>query len=174
MGFPSSCSYANPTLLVVPSGAKKPFAGAEGTQSNLVFDKDCNPLQATSEVKPLVCTPLLIFPNTKMLTVSMQGTAKGFGGNINVVGLDGPIQFTAATLGLALGSTGISFKFQGKEFSDCDCQDDSSGVTGKEACRCEFDCPPAPASGIISGQCGFHVTQVLFFSLVHFEFSLTD
>lgn len=71
-----------------------------------------------------------------------QGTGKGFSGNINVDNFKGPIEFHADTLGVGGGgASGITFNYDGKTFNQCDCQDDSKGLTGIQACRCEFDCP---------------------------------
>ncbi|KAH8832496.1 hypothetical protein DL96DRAFT_1704558 [Flagelloscypha sp. PMI_526] len=127
------------SLISIPTPGKE--AGFETNESNgqSVFDSGCFRKTSRSGVEPL-------------------GAGNGFGGPINVDGFGGPIDFFAQTIGPS-GISGIKFNFLGKEFTDCDCQDDSSGLTGKTACRCEFDCPPGPASGFASGNCGIHVTQ---------------
>ncbi|KAH8809633.1 hypothetical protein DL96DRAFT_1821880 [Flagelloscypha sp. PMI_526] len=98
------------------------------------------------------------FLKTSHTGVEPLGIGNGFGGPINVEGFSAPIDFFAQTIGGA-EVTGIKFNFLGKEFTDCDCEDDSSGLTGRVACRCEFDCPPGPAAGFAPGFCGMHVTQ---------------
>ncbi|KAH8802293.1 hypothetical protein DL96DRAFT_765216 [Flagelloscypha sp. PMI_526] len=131
---------ATDSLIIFPTPGRS-NAGGSPVEGNgqLVFDSGCFPKTARSGVEPL-------------------GTGKGFGGPINVEGFAESIDFFAQTIGPA-EITGIKFKFLGKEFTDCDCQDDSSGLTGKTACRCEFDCPPGPAAGFASGFCGMHITQ---------------
>ncbi|KAH8823206.1 hypothetical protein DL96DRAFT_1818962 [Flagelloscypha sp. PMI_526] len=129
-------------LIAFPApGSKETPAHAETVESNGVgvFDSTCLPKTFTSDIQPL-------------------GAAKGFGGPIKVEGFAGPIDFFAQEIGIG-SIAGIKFTFLGKDFNACDCQDDSSGLTGKIACRCEFDCPPGPASGFASGNCGIHVTQ---------------
>lgn len=111
------------TLISVPSPDTDPgntFAGAVDSNGQEVLDNQCNPLPHTNSVKPL-------------------GTGKGFGGDLKVKGWKEPIKFHATTIGPAdIG--GISFTFKGRKFKKCDCQNDSHGLTGKRACRCEFDC----------------------------------
>ncbi|KAH8824251.1 hypothetical protein DL96DRAFT_202912 [Flagelloscypha sp. PMI_526] len=126
------------TLISIPTPGQDLGTGTEESSGQSVFDSGCFRQKSQASVEPL-------------------GAGNGFGGPINVEGFAGPIDFFAQEIGPG-GIAGIKFTFLGKEFTDCDCQDDSSGLTGKTACRCEFDCPP-PASGFASGNCGIHVTQ---------------
>ncbi|KAH8832495.1 hypothetical protein DL96DRAFT_1676921 [Flagelloscypha sp. PMI_526] len=120
-----------------PDRAGAGTGSTDENHGNFVFNSGCVAKKIHIGVEPL-------------------GAGKGFHGPINVEGFSESIDFFAQSIG-AGAISGIRFKYLGKEFNSCDCEDDSSGVTGKTACRCEFDCPPGPP--FARGFCGMHVTQ---------------
>jgi len=117
-----TCTLAvTSSLIVVPTfDSDNMWAGANEDRSQAVLNPHCQYFAIKNDVEA-------------------AGGGNGFDGDIQVQGWVEPIKFHADSIGQGF-TRGIEFIIKGRTYTDCDCEDYASGLSGNTACRCEFDC----------------------------------